>query len=96
MSRQGSSFVAGAIIGAVVGAAAALILAPQSGKETRAKIREWKDEHEDFFAETRESTERLISKTKGTIEELIQRLNHAVRHHNGQGQQPHDGVHEHV
>ena len=34
------SFLAGFIIGGLVGAAAALILAPQSGEQTRSQIRE--------------------------------------------------------
>jgi gas vesicle protein len=34
------AFLAGFVIGGLVGAAAALILAPQSGEETRAVIRQ--------------------------------------------------------
>ena len=36
----GSDFLAGFFVGALVGAAAALILAPQSGEDTRTLIRE--------------------------------------------------------
>jgi len=36
----GGEFMAGFLVGALVGAAAALLLAPQSGEETRTLIRE--------------------------------------------------------
>lgn len=36
--NSGSSFALGAIIGGLIGAAAALLLAPKSGEETRAEI----------------------------------------------------------
>jgi gas vesicle protein len=39
-SRHTGDFVAGLVVGALVGAAAALLFAPQSGEQTRAKIRE--------------------------------------------------------
>ena len=35
------AFLSGFVIGGLVGAAVALILAPQSGEETRAQIRQW-------------------------------------------------------
>jgi gas vesicle protein len=36
----GAEFLAGLIIGGLIGAAAALLLAPQPGEETRAELRE--------------------------------------------------------
>jgi gas vesicle protein len=39
-SKHTGDFLAGLIVGALVGAAAAILFAPQSGEETRAKIRE--------------------------------------------------------
>jgi len=39
-SKHTGDFLAGLIVGSLVGAAAALLFAPQSGEETRAKIRE--------------------------------------------------------
>lgn len=40
MADKSVDFLAGFFVGALVGAAAALLLAPQSGEETRAFIRE--------------------------------------------------------
>lgn len=37
--NQSSTFFAGAVLGAVAGAVAALLLAPQSGRETRQQIK---------------------------------------------------------
>jgi gas vesicle protein len=37
---RGGEFLAGVILGALVGGAAALLLAPQSGEETQAQLRE--------------------------------------------------------
>ena len=39
-SGGGAEFFAGLVIGGLVGAALALLLAPQSGEETRAQIRD--------------------------------------------------------
>lgn len=38
--QRGAEFLAGFIIGGIVGAALALLLAPQAGAETRAQIRQ--------------------------------------------------------
>jgi gas vesicle protein len=48
------AFLSGVIIGGLVGAAAALLLAPQSGEETRAIIKERSIELKDRAAETAE------------------------------------------
>ncbi len=48
------SFLSGLIIGGLVGAAVALLLAPQSGEETRTLIREKGIELKDRAAETAE------------------------------------------
>ena len=64
----------GFIFGLVVGGAAALLLAPRSGRETREKLGKMVEENRDLLHEARESSERLISKTRETIEDLMQRL----------------------
>ncbi len=69
------NFGLGLIIGVIAGVVAALLLAPQSGKETRQTIRRWKEEHEDLIDGTVESSERLIAKTKHSIEALLHKLN---------------------
>ena len=57
-SNEGGAFFAGLVIGGLVGAALALLLAPQSGEETRAVIRdrslEYKDWAEEGYLEARQ------------------------------------------
>ena len=57
-NNEGGAFFAGLVIGGLVGAALALLLAPQSGEETRAVIRdkslEYKDWAEECYLETRQ------------------------------------------
>ena len=62
------SFLAGFFIGSLAGAAAALLLAPQSGEETRTLIREKSIELKDKAAmtaeETRDRADKLIEETR--------------------------------
>ena len=57
-TNEGGAFFAGLVIGGLVGAALALLLAPQSGEETRAIIRdkslEYKDWAEEGYVEARQ------------------------------------------
>lgn len=57
-NNEGAAFFAGLVIGGLVGAALALLLAPQSGEETRAQIRdrslEYKDRAEERILEARQ------------------------------------------
>ncbi|MCB0165684.1 MAG: YtxH domain-containing protein [Anaerolineae bacterium] len=46
--NEGGAFFAGLVIGGLVGAALALLLAPQSGEETRAQIRDRSLEYKDL------------------------------------------------
>ncbi len=67
-------FIAGFLIGALVGAAAALLLAPQSGEQTRTLIRdkgiELKERADTLSAEARKRAEEMQEQAKervGTI-----------------------------
>jgi gas vesicle protein len=53
-SSEFGAFVAGVLIGGLVGAATALLMAPQSGEETRALISEKSIELKDMAATTAE------------------------------------------
>lgn len=83
---SGLEFFAGFVIGGLVGAAVALILAPQSGEETRAQIKEKSIElktragelavearqrAEELSEEARQKAEELSSETRKRIEEII-------------------------
>ena len=78
-----SYFGLGVLLGVAVGAAAGVLLAPRSGKETREKLKHFKDDHREWIDNTKETSERLISKTKASIEELLARLNGYVERPNG-------------
>jgi gas vesicle protein len=71
------AFVSGFLIGGVIGAAVALLLAPQSGEETRALIRdksiEIKDKVEKGAADARVRAEELARDAKTKAEELQRR-----------------------
>jgi gas vesicle protein len=61
------SLLAGVGIGALVGAAAALLLAPQSGQETRTQIRGTAD---DLLVKLRDTVEEL----RGKVDEMVASL----------------------
>jgi gas vesicle protein len=68
------AFVSGFIIGGLVGAAVSLLLAPQSGEETRTMIRdkgiELKDQVEQTASETRARAETLAKEARMKAEDL--------------------------
>ena len=63
-SGGGGKFLAGFVLGGILGLAAGILLAPKSGEETRAIImdqsREWRDKADELTEATRE---RLASAT---------------------------------
>ena len=68
------AFFAGFLVGGLIGAATALLLAPQSGEETRAQIRqksfELRDKAEDAMDEARAKVEAVAADVKRRAEEL--------------------------
>ncbi|MBN1665745.1 MAG: YtxH domain-containing protein [Anaerolineales bacterium] len=70
------AFLAGFVIGGLVGAATALLLAPQSGEETRMVIRdksiELKDKATETAEEARKRAEHAAADAKAKAEELSQ------------------------
>jgi gas vesicle protein len=74
--RDGAGeFVAGLIVGGLVGAALALLFAPQSGPETRAHIRsasrEIKERANETLAEAREKAEAITADARRRAEEML-------------------------
>ncbi|HIJ60167.1 MAG TPA: YtxH domain-containing protein [Nitrospirae bacterium] len=76
--RQDDGFSAGAILlsfvlGGIVGAGVAMLLAPQSGIETRKKIRDFVDDVSekatDYASHTREKVMSTVEKGKDFIDE---------------------------
>jgi gas vesicle protein len=72
------SFLAGILIGGLVGAAAALLLAPQSGEETRAQIKEKSIEIRDRAGTTLEDAKSKASQsveyTRSRVDEFSQKV----------------------
>jgi len=81
MSDNGGSetgaFLAGFIVGGLVGAATALILAPQSGERTRTQIREksieLRDRAEDLAEDARLRADEAAEEARKRADELQQR-----------------------
>lgn len=79
------AFLAGFVVGGLVGAATALILAPQSGAETRAQItakgEEWRQYGEEHLEEYRHLAETTIEdvqeKARIVLDEGIARVSKA-------------------
>jgi gas vesicle protein len=75
-------FLAGFLVGALVGAATALLLAPQSGEETRILIREKGIElgqrADELTEEARRRADELQHQAKGKADELQTKVKQAV------------------
>ena len=66
-----SAFFVGLVVGGLVGAAAALLLAPQSGEETRTMI---KDKSIELKERATETAEEALEKANKTLEETRTRM----------------------
>jgi len=77
-SSGGAEFFAGLVIGGLVGAALALLMAPQSGEETRAQIRdkslEYKDRAEEGVLVAREQAQKQIASLQDQVVTLQQQV----------------------
>ena len=66
-TRSGKSVIGGILIGGLIGAAAALLMAPRSGEETRAEIRNKAIEYRD---RTRDVVNETVTQAKSKADEL--------------------------
>ncbi|MBP7998989.1 MAG: YtxH domain-containing protein [Chloroflexi bacterium] len=77
------AFLAGFVIGGLVGAAAALILAPQSGEETRHQIadrgRELRQVSSERLNEYRSKTGDYLSETRGRLQDATSQAQERTR-----------------
>lgn len=75
-------FFSGFLIGALVGAAAALLMAPQSGEETRAQIREksveLKEKAEATYADVLHRVEEATEEIRQKTDEISAKVDQAI------------------
>jgi gas vesicle protein len=78
----GGEFLAGFFVGALAGAAAALLLAPQSGEQTRVLIREkgieLQNRADELGSEARKRADEIQVQAKGKADELQTKVKQAV------------------
>ena len=92
MSR-GGGFFEGFFCGTVAGVVLGLLYAPQSGEETRRKLREANmSQTNDAVQVTREKTEDLIQNTKDAIEKGFDRLSRMLDKQKDDAYPPHNEV----
>ena len=79
---KGAEFLAGLLIGGLVGAAAALLLAPQPGEEIREELREkgieLKERVMELSEEARKKAEELQSESRTIVQEQKARVEEAI------------------
>lgn len=80
--ERGSGFIAGFLLGSLVGAATALLLTPKSGEETRFTLKETgielREKAEEAAAKAREEADELIVRGKALLEEKRERVKEAM------------------
>jgi len=82
MSKRGC-FFEGLLLGSIIGGLIGILYAPQSGDETRAKLRQIKEDNEDLIQDTKDKTETLIDKTKEAIEQGFEKLSTIIERNKG-------------
>lgn len=77
-----ASFFTGFLIGGLIGAATALLLAPQSGEETRMQIHdksiELKEKAEATYSDVQKKVEAATADLRAKIEELSVKVDEAI------------------
>ena len=80
--NNGTDFLAGFMLGALAGTALALLFAPQTGEETRQKIKEQsfelKGRAREIPSKAREQAEELTARGRLVLDERVAQLEEAV------------------
>lgn len=83
------AFLAGFVIGGLVGAATALILAPQSGRETRSTLAghsaEWRSAGSQRFDNVRERANTVLTETRSRAQEASTHIQKRIVLSGGKG-----------
>lgn len=79
---EGSGFVTGLFIGAILGAAAALLYAPASGETTRQQLKDMADQNKENlknqWRNTQEKTAAVVDTIHGKMDSAAERASQAV------------------
>lgn len=86
MCKSKSSFVEGAIFGALIGAALGILTAPFSGRETREKIKTKTkelseiglEELEEIKEEVTEKAQEAMDKVQDTVDKVVEEANKSI------------------
>jgi len=73
-----TSFVEGIVLGAVLGFVGGILLAPQSGKDTRGKIKQFKKDNEYRLQDVKDRTDKLIAQTLDAIDTGFEKVGNMV------------------
>lgn len=81
-SKEVSSFFTGFFVGALIGGATALLLAPQSGEETRTQLRdkgiELREKAEATYSDVLQQVEKATDDLRKTTEELSAKVDQVI------------------
>ncbi|WP_309720225.1 YtxH domain-containing protein [Armatimonas sp.] len=79
MANNKSDFLVGLLIGGALGAALALLYAPQSGEETRGKLKEKGGEFKEKTTETYDKARTKATEVGGTLKEKTTTIASSVK-----------------
>ena len=69
LEQEGQGFVAGAVLGAIAGGIAAMLLTPKTGREMRAIVREYAKEWEGEAGDFAEEARKILNTIKDVIDD---------------------------
>lgn len=76
--RCGSGFFSGLLLGVLLGAAAGVLLAPRSGKETIDNLKKLRDDNEELIQDAVVNSEHLLRAAKDSIEDGFRKVSKMV------------------
>ena len=76
--RDGSFFLDGLFLGAILGGILGVLFAPQTGEKSRAWLTQVKDDHQDVVDDAMHSSEYMIKAAKDSIEDGVQRVSSII------------------
>lgn len=93
MSKEnnGSSFLEGLLIGAILGGVIGVLFAPQSGESSRAWLKKVKDDNQDVIDSAVETSETLITSSKSAIKDGFEKIANMIEEKLPESKKPKKG-----